>query len=104
MRYAWATQRNLRIQIVILMLVVIAGFVFGVSEIEWLFVLSASFMVIGAEMINTSVEKLVDLVEEKRKINCKLIKDIAAGFVIVICVYALTVGGIVFIPKLIALL
>lgn len=104
LRYAWTTQRNLRIQIVILMLVIITGFVFSISEVEWFFVTSASFMVIAAEMINTSVEKLVDLIETKRNINCKLIKDIAAGFVIVICVYALTVGGIVFIPKLIALL
>jgi diacylglycerol kinase len=104
LRYAWATQRNLRIQVVILILVIIAGFVFGISEVEWFFVLSAGFMVIGAEMINTSVERLVDFAEQKRNINCKLIKDIAAGFVIVICVYAVTVGGIVFLPKLIALL
>jgi undecaprenol kinase len=85
-------------------LVIAAGFVFSISPTQWFFVLSAGFMVIGAEMINTSVEKLVDLIESRKTIDCKLIKDISAGFVIVICLYALSVGGIVFLPKLIALL
>ena len=104
LRYVWATQRNIRVQFFVFVLVIIAGFLFGISAIQWIFVLSACFFVIGAEIFNTSVEKLVDLIESKRNLNCKLIKDIAAGFVLVVCVYALAVGGIVFIPKIIALL
>ena len=104
LRYTWATQRNLRVQLVILVLVIIAGFVAGISPIEWIFVLSAGFMVLGAEVANTSIERLVDLIEPKRNINCKLVKDITAGLVMIVCIYAAIVGGIIFIPKLIALL
>ena len=98
LRYTWATQRNLRVQLIILFLVIIAGFIFSITPIEWIFVMSAGFMVIGAEVANTSVERLVDLIEPKRNINCKLVKDITAGLVMIVC------GGIVFIPKLVALL
>ncbi len=104
LRYVWATQRNIRVQFVAFVLVILASFLFSISAIEWVFILSACFFVIGAEIFNTSVEKLVDLVESKRTLNCKLIKDIAAGFVLVVCVYAIVIGGVVFIPKIIALL
>ena len=104
LRYTWATQRNFRIQLVVFILIVGAGLLLNISPIEWIFVLSAGFMVIAAEVANTSIERLVDLIEPKRNINCKLIKDITAGLVMIICIYAMVVGGIIFIPKLIALL
>jgi len=85
-------------------LVVATGFLLNISPTEWIFVLSAGFFVLGAEVANTSVERLVDLIEPKRNINCKLVKDITAGLVMIVCIYAAIVGGIVFIPKLIALL
>jgi diacylglycerol kinase len=53
-------------------------------------------MVIGMEMINTSVESLVDLVSLERKPQAGRIKDIAAGAVLLVSAVAVVVGILVF--------
>ena len=94
------TEQNLRIEIFCSLLVIIAGVYFKLKTSEWTLVLSACFFVIFGELINTSVEKLTDLVVDKRKTrNAKKAKDIAASAVLLASLYALIIGLIVFLPK-----
>lgn len=96
-------QRNFRIQIAYATLVVVLGFLFTVTVLEW-FVLSLAIVVVFvAEMANTTTEYLCNLIEDKRDIQVQYIKDIAAGAVLISAIWAFTVGGFVFLPKLIAL-
>lgn len=71
---------------------------------EWFFVLSAGFLVLICEAINTVIEKAMDRITETYDIKIKDIKDMSAGFVLLAAIYAVIVGSIVFIPKIIEVL
>jgi diacylglycerol kinase len=89
-------QRNLKVQILVAVLTVGAGFYFKIASWEWCVVLITIGLVISLEMINTSIELLVDLVTRERKPQAGRIKDVAAGAVLVVSIIAIIVGLIVF--------
>ncbi|WP_291722903.1 diacylglycerol kinase family protein [Bernardetia sp.] len=72
------------------------SFAFQISSTEWLFILSAIALVWISEILNTALEKLVDLVSPERNETAGQIKDLAAGAVLVAAIYALVVGIIIF--------
>ena len=57
-------------------------------------------LVISLEVLNTAIEKLVDVVSPGYAKEAGLVKDIAAGAVLVAAIAAVIAGGIIFIPKL----
>ena len=97
------TERSFRIQLLLCVLTVIAGFIFHISSTEWLFIILISCLVLSLEMINTAFELIIDLVTEEYKIVAKHIKDIAAGAVLIASLIALIGGLIIFIPHFLAL-
>jgi diacylglycerol kinase (ATP) len=81
--------------------VVVLSLVFHVSRMEAIaLVFSVAFVWI-AEMLNTAIEKIMDLVSPEYHPKVKVIKDVAAGAVLVAAVAALIAGAIIFIPKII---
>ena len=96
---SWA-ERNVKIQWLFAVFVVIAGFVFSISKVEWLFILSCIAGVIALELVNTAIEATVDLVTEDIRTLAKKAKDSAAGAVLVYTIYSILVGIIIFLPKL----
>ena len=80
--------------------VVVAGHFFHITRMEWIAVLLCIGMVIGAEMFNSAVERIVDLVSPQRHPLAGQIKDIAAGAVLVCALTAMIVGLIIFVPYL----
>lgn len=96
MRAALQGHRNLVIQMFIAVLVVLAGFYFGVSPMEWCVLLLAIAVVVGLEMMNTAVENLVNLVTTEWKPLAGRVKDIAAGAVLFASVIAVMIGIILF--------
>lgn len=83
---------------------VLLGVAFGIGPGEWLWVGLAIAFVWSAELVNTAVERLVDLVSPERQPLAKAAKDTAAGAVLVAAVFAVLVGCTVFGPRLWALL
>lgn len=73
----------------------------GLNKTEWLFILLSIALVFITEMINTSIERTINLIKTEYDPRIRIIKDIAAGFVLVAVVFALSVGAIVILPKLI---
>lgn len=97
-------ERNMRFHIVATILVIIVAFWLQVNVFEWLWLLSAIFVVFAAEFANTIVEELVDLVVHHHyDLDAKYAKDIAAGVVLLAAFYAVLVGLFIFWPKLRAL-
>lgn len=96
LRVSFREQRNLKVQTLVALVTVGAGFYFGITATEWCMILLAIGLVIGLEMINTSIESLVDLVTLERKPLAGKIKDIAAGAVLMASIMALIVGVIIF--------
>ena len=78
--------------------VIIAGIVLGITRTEWIMVVMCIGTVIAAELFNTAIEKLVDLVSPERHPVAGQVKDIAAGAVLICAVAAAIIGLIIFIP------
>ena len=98
------SERNGQKQLLIALLVMIAGFFFKISHLEWIAVLLCAALVISLEMINTALEKLSDLVEPNYNVVIKAVKDISAAAVLWSAIISLVIGGIIFIPRIISLL
>ena len=98
---AFKEERNMRKHLVSAILACLAGLVFQISAIEWLFLLLAIFLVISFEIINSAIENVVDLASGYHfSMLAKNAKDMAAGAVLVISGYAVLTGLIIFIPKI----
>ncbi len=99
--YAFKTQRNLRIQLIAGIIVVILGIVLKISSSEWAILSLAVFLVLGSEMMNTALETAVDLTTEEYHIKAKLAKDTAAGAVVLASINAVVVSYFLFADKII---
>lgn len=98
---AFKEERNLRKHVLSALLVSIAGALFQISAIEWLFLLLAIFLVITFEIVNSAIENVVDLASQYHfSMLAKNAKDMAAGAVLVISGYAVLTGMIIFLPKI----
>ncbi|MFC3931811.1 diacylglycerol kinase family protein [Streptococcus dentapri] len=97
---AFKEERNMRKHALSAVLVLLAGLIFQISAIEWLFLLLAIFLVITFEIINSAIENVVDLASDYHfSMLAKHAKDMAAGAVLMISGYAVVTGFIIFIPK-----
>ena len=95
------SEKNIKIDIVAAILVIIAAAVLKISTVEWIVCLVLISGVLSAEMMNTAIEAAIDLyTREKRELAAKA-KDIAAGAVLVKAIVSAVIGGIIFIPKII---
>lgn len=99
--YAFKTQINLKIHLIVAAIVVAAGYYFRLSLLEWLFICLAIFMVIIAELANTAIESLTNMLTMKFSPHAKAAKDVAAGMVLVAALGAVIIGLIIFSPYLI---
>ena len=102
LRHSFRTQRNFRIHIAAAILATIAGFVLGISLVEWAILTVLFVMVLAAEMVNTMVEALVDMVTQEYHPLAKVAKDVAAGIVLLTAVGAVVVGLLIFGPRVLA--
>jgi len=103
--YAWkgiqscvGKEQNLSFHLIAAMAVITAGIVLGITRTEWIMVVMCIGTVIAAELFNTAIEKLVDLVSPERHPVAGQVKDIAAGAVLICAVAAAIIGLIIFIP------
>lgn len=101
---ALKTERNLKIHVTIMLLVIIAGIVLKISKIEWIICIILFGLVIGGEMLNSAIETVVDIAMPDINSKAKFAKDAAAGAVLVFAIASAIIGFMIFGTKLIALL
>lgn len=94
-------ERNLKIHIFFAVAVIGLGFWTSLSRMEWLFVFIAIGGMFALELINTAIERVVDLVTEEFHPLAKQAKDIAAGAVFIFSILSVIIGLIIFLPKFI---
>lgn len=90
------TQRHVRIQLFIVVLVLMLAYVMKLEPLKVLFVLSAVTAVLVAELFNTAIEVVVNMVTETFHPLAKIAKDVAAAGVLIATTYAIMVGATVF--------
>lgn len=105
--YAWkgirccvGKEQNLNFHLIISVIVTVAGIVLDITRGEWTVIILCIGMVIAAELFNTAIERLVDLVSPQRHPLAGQVKDIAAGAVLVCALAAIIIGLIIFVPYL----
>jgi len=94
------TEHNARIHLTATIAAIIASFIFHISPHEWLMIIFAIGFVWSAEMFNTCIEKTMDFISTEKRPEIKLIKDIAAGAVLIASITAFILGLTIFIPKI----
>lgn len=97
-------ERNFRIQVVVFGFVIIAGFLFHISSIEWLIILLCASIVLSAEIFNSAIEKLCNHVTPDIHPLIKKIKDFSAASVLLAAIISVIIGAIIFLPKIVALI
>jgi diacylglycerol kinase len=93
------SETNAKIHCIITIMVIIFGFLFKISNIEWCLIVFAIGFVLTSEAINTSIEKIIDFISPDYNKIAGTIKDIAAGGVLIASISAAAIGLIIFIPK-----
>ncbi len=99
LKTAIKSERNMRIHVLSMILVIIAGIILKISIMEWVVCFILFGAVISSELMNTAIEKLVDMVAPYKNEKARIVKDIAASAVFVWAMVAAIVGIIIFLPK-----
>ena len=96
---SFKTERNMKIHIIIMILVIIAGILLKINKYEWIICIICFAIVIGGELFNTAIETVVDIVMPYKNEKAKIAKDISASGVLVFAIGSAIIGLIIFIPK-----
>lgn len=94
------TQTHLRYHLYTAIFILILSLVLGVSKTEFIAVAIVSIIVLSVEMLNTAVEAIVDHMFKEYDERAKIIKDIAAGAVLLTAIGSAVIGYIIFVPYL----
>jgi diacylglycerol kinase (ATP) len=93
------TEHSVMVQTFLAFIMVIAGFIFEISRVEWMMQILATGLVLGIESLNTAIEKIADFVHPEFHNRIGFIKDIAAGAVMFAAFAAIAVGLLIYVPK-----
>lgn len=96
------TERNLRFDMVVAVIIIVFGFIFRINHMEWIICLLSIGMMLFAELINTAVETVVDLCTREKNELARRAKDISAGAVLILAINVSIVGIIIFIPRMVS--
>lgn len=103
-KFVFLSQHNMWIHIALAFIAVTMGFVLEINALEWVVVIFSIGLVLAAEIFNSAIETLVDLVSPNYNEKAGKIKDMAAGAVLISAITTVIIGAIIFIPKIFNLL
>lgn len=101
LKYAYKNEQSMTVHIVVTILVIMFGFIFEISSYEWIIVVLCIGIMMCVELVNTSIEAVVDLVTKKYDEKAKIAKDVAAAVSVMFSITSIIVGLIIFAPKII---
>ncbi|MBQ2640325.1 MAG: diacylglycerol kinase family protein [Bacilli bacterium] len=96
-------EQNMKIHTIIAIIVVVCGFIFKISYVEWLICLVLICLVLMAEFFNTSIEYVVDLISPNIHPLAKAAKDTASAGVLMMAIISTIAGLMIFVPKILAM-
>ena len=90
-------ERNIKIHLSFMCAVILCGFYFRITKIEWMICLILFALVLSLELVNTAIEAVVDLASPDIHPLAKLSKDAAAGAVLISAIISAIIGLMIFI-------
>ena len=100
LRYFFDAELKATIHLIAAILAIGLGLFLKISAIEWMMIAIAIGIVFIAEIVNTAIELLVDMIRPEQNKVAGVTKDLAASAVLVASVTAFAIGLIVYLPKL----
>ncbi|WP_042355015.1 diacylglycerol kinase family protein [Bacillus rubiinfantis] len=91
-------ERNMRIHGACAIIILLASFYFSIEKMEWLFIVFAIAGMFSLELINSALERVVDLVSPTYHPLAKQAKDMAAGAVLIFALITIVIGLTIFLP------
>lgn len=102
--YTITHENNFKREMILGIIAVILSAVLKISILEWVIVLLLINFVLVCELINTALEKAVDLYTKEFNQTAKIVKDVAGATVLVMSIFSAVIGAIIFIPKILVLI
>ena len=97
---AWESERSFRIHVSAILLVSMGGIGFGLDTKEWAIVFLTYAVLTGLELLNSAIESLANYVQPEEHPAMKRAKDLAAGAVLCAAIFAVAIGILLFLPKI----
>ncbi len=94
---------NLYIQIAFALVAILFGFLFDISLIEWAIQTTVIGLVVFSELVNTAIEKIMNMVQPEYDERVRDIKDLASGAVLFTVLISVSTGLFIYLPKIINL-
>lgn len=101
LKYAYKYEQSMFVHVIFTVLVIAVNLFFKVDKYTWLLSLIAIGVVLAAELINTAIEAVVDLVTLEIHPLAKIAKDCGSAATFVLACMAATLGFIVYVPYII---
>ena len=102
--YAFKNEPNLIIHLMLATMVMAASIIFRVTPYEMGILGLTMLMVITTEMVNTAIEKMVDLITKEHRMEAKIAKDVSSGMVLVAAAGSVIIGLLIFVPHILDLI
>lgn len=99
----YKTEQSVWIYIPVALLVILFGFLFKISDYEWMIIILVLGIILSLELVNTSLEAVVNLVTNEYNPLAKKAKDTVSAAVLIFGITSVIIGLIIFLPKIIAL-
>lgn len=103
LRWAFTTQPNYIVHLILSILALAGGIYFGISYNEFLTIFILIFVGLAIETVNTALEETNDAIDLKKRNDIRLAKDISAGAMLMFAIGAFVIACIIFLPKIISL-
>ncbi len=101
--HALRNDQNLVVHFIVAFFVILVSVLLDVSPYEMGILGVTILIVISAEMINSAIERMVDLITKEHRQEAKIAKDVSAGMVLLTSIGALIIGVLIFVPYLLRL-
>ncbi len=101
--YALNSDQNLVVHFIVSFLVIIASIILKITTFEMAILGLTILIVITTEMLNTSIEKVTDLVTKEHRMDAKIAKDVASGMVLITAMGSIIIGILIFLPHILHL-
>lgn len=103
LKHTWKKEQNFRIHLLFTIVVILFAQLLKVPIVEQVLLFIVIGLVLSLELINTAIENVVDMITKTYDKRAKIVKDVAAGAVLIFSIIAVIIGILIFVPKIVEL-
>jgi len=98
--WSFKTQPNFRIHLILALVAIFLSWFFQITLVEFAIIIFTIVLGLTAEMINTSIEAMTDLITTEYRESAKIAKDVAAGMMLTTAIGAVLIAIVIFVPHI----